>query len=126
MVKICPFAVVIAFRTKELDAIVLTVGHQYPLLHVDPDAMRGCELSLPGTRCTPGAKVLPFRREAMNGRIAVAISHINLAVCCHCNVGRMIEGRPQCWPATVSKHQNDLALGRELEDLVLIAVTHIH
>jgi hypothetical protein len=69
--------------------------------------------------------VLALGREPVDRRVAVAVRHVDLAVLRHGDVGRMVERRLQRRPSTLAERQDDAPLGRELQDLVLVAVAGI-
>ncbi len=125
MIEIAPLAVVVAFRAEQLDPVVLAIGDQDAVPRVDPDPVGRCELAPPCARRAPRLEVLSVRGEPVDRGVAIAVGDVDLTGGGDGHVGRVVEGRLERRPAAVSQRQDDAALRRDLQNLVLVPVAEI-
>ena len=69
--------------------------------------------------------MLALRREAVHGRVAVAVGHVDLPARRHGDIGRVIERCLERRPAPVAERQHHPTIRRQLEHLVLVTVAEI-
>jgi hypothetical protein len=75
-----PLIEVLAIRTKELYTVVLTVGHQHPLIGGHADAVGEVELTGTGAGLPPRLDQLGIDGESVHPRITVPVTDVKFSV----------------------------------------------
>ena len=89
--QVGPFLLEFAVAIEHLNAAVLTVGHEHPVVACHPDAVRQVELARRGAGAAPRRFDDARHGEPVAPRRPIAVGHEHRAVGGHVGVGGMVE-----------------------------------
>ena len=90
-----PLIKILTVGAEKLDAIVLSIGDQYPAIVGDAYPMGEIELSRAGAGFPPGLDQITVCREAVDTRIPISVTDVKIAVGCNGNIcGAVKRGTP--------------------------------
>ena len=120
-----PLAQEFSVRIKNLDSLVVTIGHIYQAFGIHLNIVRQLKFAGTGAALAPLKQEFPVVRVLHHSRIPIPVRHVKIAICRERDVGRKVEGvRPHPCDALLADLLNYLSLRVHLVDDLAGSIDH--